>query len=321
MDPKIELYASLCSVLEHPEAKQEIWDILAGYTVNAVAAYSSLENSIKEFLDAKRADSLSEKSILNYKQILTLFQQWKDIPPSLVTTDDIRGWMSYLKEDRGMKKDSVQTYLNYLRSFFGWLYTEEKIRSNPTTRIKSAHIDKKRSRKPLTQEEVELCRSVLKNGREKAIFEMYLSTGCRLSELVDIKTEDIDFNARELKVCGKGDKMRTVYFSARAKLAVQAYLAESKNKSVLFSCDIAPYGPLGDQAIEKIIRAIGRRAKLPDPLYPHKLRHTFATQALNAGMDIVVIQQLLGHSNLDTTQIYAQLSQEVVRHSYSKLVA
>ena len=226
-----------------------------------------------------------------------------------------------LKNERGMKKDSIQTYLNCLRSFFGWLYSEEKIQSNPTTRIKSAHIDRKKSRKPLTQEEVELCRSILKNGREKAIFEMYISTGCRLSELVDIKTEDIDFNARELKVCGKGDKMRTVYFSAKAKLAVQAYLAESKNKSILFSCNIVPYGPLGDQAIEKIIRAIGRRAKLSEPLYPHKLRHTFATSALNSGMDIVVIQQLLGHSNLDTTQIYAQLSQESVRHSYNKLIS
>ena len=321
MNSKIELYASICSVLERPEAKKEIWDILAGYTINALASYSSLETSIKEFLDAKRADSLSEKSILNYKQILSLFQQWKDIPPSLITTDDIRGWMSYLKNDRGMKKDSVQTYLNCLRSFFGWLYSEEKIQSNPTTRIKSAHIDRKKSRKPLTQEEVEFCRSVLNSKREKAIFEMYISTGCRLSELVNIKTEDIDFNARELKVCGKGDKMRTVYFSAKAKLAVQAYLAESKNKSILFSCDIAPYGPLGDQAIEKIIRAIGRRAKLSEPLYPHKLRHTFATSALNSGMDIVVIQQLLGHSNLDTTQIYAQLSQESVRHSYNKLIS
>ena len=321
MNSKIELYASICSVLERPEAKKEIWDILAGYTINTLASYSSLENSIKEFLNAKRADSLSEKSILNYKQILALFQQWKDIPPSLVTTDEIRGWMSYLKNERGMKKDSIQTYLNCLRSFFGWLYSEEKIQSNPTTRIKSAHIDRKKSRKPLTQEEVELCRSVLKNGREKAIFEMYISTGCRLSELVNIKTEDIDFNARELKVCGKGDKMRTVYFSAKAKLAVQAYLAESKNKLILFSCDIAPYGPLGDQAIEKIIRAIGRRAKLSEPLYPHKLRHTFATSALNSGMDIVVIQQLLGHSNLDTTQIYAQLSQESVRHSYNKLIS
>ena len=128
MDSKIELYASLCSVLERPEPKKEIWDILAGYTINALAAYSSLETSIKEFLDAKRADSLSEKSILNYKQILNLFQQWKDIPPSLITTDDIRGWMSYLKNDRGMKKDSVQTYLNCLRSFFGWLYSEEKFK-------------------------------------------------------------------------------------------------------------------------------------------------------------------------------------------------
>ena len=100
MNSKIELYASICSVLERPEAKKEIWDILAGYTINTLAAYSSLENSIKEFLDAKRADSLSEKSILNYKQILALFQQWKDIPPSLVTTDDIRGWMSYLKEEQ-----------------------------------------------------------------------------------------------------------------------------------------------------------------------------------------------------------------------------
>lgn len=238
-----------------------------------------------------------------------------------ITTDHICHWMSCLKEERGMKKGSVQTYLNCLCSFFGWLYIEGKIRSNPTIRIKSAHIDKKRSRKPLTQEEIELCRSVLKDTREKAIFEMYLSTGCRLSELVNIKTEDIDFNARELEICGKGDKMRTVYFSVKAKLAVQAYLAESKNKSILFSCDIAPFGPLGDQAIQKIIRAIGKRAKLSEPLHPHKLRRTFATTALNSGMDIIVIQQLLGHSNLDTTQIYTQLSQKSVRHSYNKLIS
>ena len=84
---------------------------------------------------------------------------------------------------------------------------------------------------------------------------------------------------------------------------------------------LQPYGPLGSQAIEKIIRGIGVRAGLSTPLHPHKLRHTFATSALNSGMDIVVIQQLLGHSNLDTTQIYAQISQEAVRHSYNRLVA
>ena len=321
MDPKVELYTEICEAMERPNAKEAMWDILSGYTVHKDAAYSSLESSIQEFLDAKRADSLSEKSINNYHQILTQFRQWMDIPPAQITTDNIRRWMSYLKDERGMKKGSVQTYLNCLRSFFGWLHVEEKIKNNPTTRIRSARIDKKHSRQPLTQEEVERCRAVLETPREKAIYEMYLSTGCRLSELVNIQTSSIDFQSRTVEVRGKGDKMRTVYFSVRAKLAIQDYLAQSHNNSVLFSCDIAPYGPLGDQAIEKIIRAIGRRAGLSEPLHPHKLRHTFATQALNAGMDIVVIQQLLGHSNLDTTQIYAQLSQEVVRHSYNKLVA
>lgn len=321
MDPKVELYTEICEAMERPDAKGAVWDILSGYTVHKASAYSSLEGSIREFLDAKRADSLSEKSLLNYQQILGLFRQWMDIPPAQITTDHIRRWMSYLKDERGMKKSSVQTYLNCLRSFFGWLHTEEKIKTNPTTRIRSAHIDKKHSRQPLTQEEVEMCRSVLDSPRDKAIFEMYISTGCRLSELVNVPTSAIDFQSRTVEVCGKGDKMRTVYFSVRAKLAVQAYLEHSPNKSVLFSCDCAPYGPLGKQSIEKLIRAIGRRAKLSEPLHPHKLRHTFATQALNAGMDIVVIQQLLGHSNLDTTQIYAQLSQEAVRHSYNKLVA
>lgn len=321
MEPKVEMYAKICSAMDGPDAKAAVWEILSGYTVTATAACSSLEESIAEFLAAKRADSLSEKSIRNYRQILGLFRQWLDLPPSQITTDHVRRWLSYLKEERHMKKDSVQTYLNCLRSFFGWLQTEEKIQRNPMNRIRSARIDKKHTRQPLTQEEVERCRAVLETPRERAIFELYLSTGCRLSELVNIPTSSVDFQSRTIEVCGKGDKIRTVYFSVRAKLALQSYLTQSPNNSVLLSCNAVPYGPLGSQAIEKIIRGIGARAGLSVPLHPHKLRHTFATSALNAGMDIVVIQQLLGHSNLDTTQIYAQISQESVRHSYNKLVA
>ena len=321
MEPKVELYTAICTAMDRPDAKTAIWEILSGYTVTATAACSSLEDSIAEFLAAKRADSLSEKSIRNYRQILSLFRQWLDLPPAQITTDHVRRWLSHLKEERGMKKDSVQTYLNCLRSFFGWLQTEEKIQRNPMNRIRSARIDKKHTRQPLTQEEVEQCRAVLETPRERAIFELYLSTGCRLSELVNVPTSSVDFQSRTIEVCGKGDKIRTVYFSVRAKLALQSYLAHSKGSSDLFSCNTAPYGPLGSQAIEKIIRGIGVRAGLSVPLHPHKLRHTFATSALNSGMDIVVIQQLLGHSNLDTTQIYAQISQEAIRHSYNKLCA
>ena len=321
MEPKVELYTAICTAMDRPDAKTAIWEILSGYTVTATAACSSLEDSVAEFLAAKRADSLSEKSIQNYRQILGLFRQWLDLPPTQITTDHIRRWLSYLKEERHMKKGSAQTYLNCLRSFFGWLQTEEKIQRNPMNRIRSARIDKKHTRQPLTREEVERCRAVLETPRERAIFELYLSTGCRLSELVNIPTSSVDFQSRTIEVCGKGDKIRTVYFSVRAKLALQSYLTHSKNKSVLLSCNSAPYGPLGNQAIEKIIKGIGARAGLSTPLHPHKLRHTFATSALNSGMDIVVIQQLLGHSNLDTTQIYAQLSREAIRHSYNRLCA
>ena len=321
MDDRIKLYLEICDLIGQPDAKGKIMDTLCNYDITAKASSVSMEESISDFIAAKRADSLSEKSLRNYRQILNLFQQWEDLPPAQVTTDHIRRWLSYLKEERHMKKDSVQTYLNCLRSFFNWLQVEEKIQRNPMNRIRSARIDKKHTRQPLTQEEVERCRAVLETPRERAIFELYLSTGCRLSELVNIHTCSVDFQSRTIDVCGKGDKTRTVYFSVRAKLALQSYLAKSKNNSILFSCDVAPYGPLGTQAIEKIIRGIGARAGLSAPLHPHKLRHTFATSALNAGMDIVVIQQLLGHSNLDTTQIYAQISQESVRHSYNKLVA
>lgn len=228
MEPKVELYTAICTAMDRPDSKIAIWEILSGYTVTATAACSSLEDSIAEFLAAKRADSLSEKSIRNYRQILNLFRQWLDLPPAQITTDHIRRWLSYLKEKRGMKKDSVQTYLNCLRSFFGWLMVEEKIQRNPMNRIRSARIDKKHTRQPLTQEEVERCRTVLETPRERAIFELYLSTGCRLSELTNVPIGAVDFQSRTIEVRGKGDKIRTVYFSVRAKLALQSYLAHSK---------------------------------------------------------------------------------------------
>ena len=248
MEPKVELYTAICTAMDRPDSKTAIWEILSGYTVTATAACSSLEDSIEEFLAAKRADSLSEKSIRNYRQILNLFRQWLDLPPAQITTDHVRRWLSHLKEERHMKKDSVQTYLNCLRSFFGWLQTEEKIQRNPMNRIRSARIDKKHTRQPLTQEEVERCRAVLETPRERAIFELYLSTGCRLSELVNVPTSSVDFQSRTIEVCGKGDKIRTVYFSVRAKLALQSYLAHRKNSSDLLSCNTAPYGPLGSRA-------------------------------------------------------------------------
>ena len=321
LQPKIALFTALCSAVNSPDPQTAIWAILQDYAVIPTAASSSLTDSIKEFLAGKRADGLSEKTLNNYKLILGLLAGYIDQPPTQITTDDIRGFLTYLRTDRGLNKASTQCYLNCLRSFFGWLQTEEKITRNPMARIRSTRIDKKHSRHPLTTEEVEKIRACLETPREKALVEMYLSTGCRLSELVGLSTDRIDWQSRSIVVLGKGSKVRTVYFSVRAKLALQAYLQVSPNPSVIFSQRMAPYAPLGAESIQRIMHKIGVRAGLATKLHPHKLRHTFASSALNAGMDITIIQRLLGHESLDTTQIYAELSQEMVQHSYNQLVA
>lgn len=321
MDTKIELYAAICGALARPDAMAAIWEILQGYNVTQTAAAASLPESIRQFIDAKRADGLSERTLKNYEITLRLFTEYVDKPPTQITTDDVRSWLAYLRTDRGLGKSSIQCYLNCLRSFFAWLTAEEKITRNPMLRIRSARIDKKHSRHPLTTEEVERVRACLKTPREKALVEMYLSTGCRLSELVGLHTDRINWQARSIEVSGKGNKIRTVYFSVRAKLALQAYLAISPDPSVMFVQGMAPYAPLGTESIQRIMHKIGVRAGLASRLHPHKLRHTFASSALNSGMDITIIQQLLGHESLDTTQIYAEFSQETVRHSYDQLVA
>lgn len=321
MDPKIELFTKLCTAMDSPDAKAAVWEVLAGYTVAPTAATTSLADSVKQFLAAKRADSLSEKTLHNYQLILRLFEDYVALPPAQITTDHIRSFLTYLKTERSMKKESVQTYLNCIRSFFGWLHTEDKISKNPVSRIRSARRSKKHYRDPLTQEEVELVRAAIETPRERAIFEMLLSTGCRVSEIVDIRTADIDWHHRSLTVHGKGNKYRTVYFTVRAKLAMQSYLKTSPNPETLFTSQRAPFGALKAQSIEGIIRDLGQRSGIAAELVPHALRHTFATHALNSGMDIVVIQQLLGHESLDTTQIYAELSQEIVKHAYNQFVA
>lgn len=321
LQPKIALFTALCSAVNSPDPQTAIWDILQGYTVTPTAASSSLPESIRQFLDGKRADGLSEITLKGYRRVLGAFAAAVPVPPDQITTDHIRSWLSCLRTGDGLKKSSIQTYLTVIRSFFNWLQAEEKISRNPMTRIRSAAVDRKQSRHPLTDEDVELVRGACETLQERAIYELLISSGCRLGEVVDVSADHINWQDRSLVVHGKGDKTRTVYFSVRAKLAMQAWLAASHNPDVLFTRSMSPYTPLTPRGIEAILSRLGERAGLAERLHPHKLRHTFASAALNAGMDITAIQQLLGHENLATTQIYAKLAPETTHRAYERYVA
>lgn len=325
MNARHELEKRLFSMVTENShiTEEEIKSVLKDYTIlrENEEEKSDLKKRITYYLGAKRIDGLSPRTLANYKYTLELFAQRMSKSVSKITTDDIRGYITYLSEVRNLSETSLQTHISILRAFFGWLHTEEKIKKNPMLKIRSLKLDKKNARQALSVEELERLRDACKGYREKALVEFLVSSGCRLSEAAQLNVADVNFAERSVTVTGKGDKDRMVYFSVRARLMLQEYIKGRKGGEGLFVSCKTPYLPLKQRAIQRIIHNISERAGLEARVHPHLLRHTFATHALNSGMDVTVIQRLLGHENIATTQIYAAMNEDVIKHQYNKYVA
>jgi integrase/recombinase XerD len=213
----------------------------------------------------------------------------------------------------------MNNQISILKSFFGWLHMEEYITRNPMLRIKQTK-EPKRLRHALSDEEIELLRQACRTDREKALLEFTVSTGSRLSEIVKIDRNDINWSERSLKVIGKGNKERVIYFSIKAKILLYKYLnSRNDDNPALFVTVRNPHHRIGGRSIEKIVKVIAERAGIDKPIFPHLLRHSFATHNINAGMPLPVLQHIMGHDNPSTTQIYAELSEENIMHEYRKI--
>ena len=320
MTAKIDLIAKLTALM--PECAREIIKIMREYDVQTAQVYdrSNLPRRVEAFLAAKRIDGCRPKTIKGYRERLKMFMTQCSKPVQAITTDDLREYLAYLVDERHLMDNSVQAHINTLRSFFSWLVDEDNIRKSPMRKIKSLKIDKLRSRHPLTAEQLELVRDGCRGYKEKALVEFLVSSGCRVSEVAGLRVDDIDWRDRKCKVIGKGNKGRTVYFSGRAKLMLQLYIAERRGGEALFASSRAPYEPLTDRGIEKMISKLGKRIGMERPLYPHLMRHTFASHALNCGMELTIIQHLLGHSDPKTTLIYAEIDPIRVQYEYNRMI-
>ena len=320
MTAKIDLIAKLTALM--PECAREIIKIMREYDVQTAQVYdrSNLPRRVEAFLAAKRIDGCRPKTIKGYRERLKLFMTQCSKPVQQITTDDLREYLAYLVDERHLMDNSVQAHINTLRSFFSWLVDEDNIRKSPMRKIKSLKIDKLRSRHPLTAEQLELVRDGCRGYKEKALVEFLVSSGCRVSEVAGLRVDDIDWRDRKCKVIGKGNKERTVYFSVRAKLMLQLYIAERRGGEALFASSRAPYEPLTDRGIEKMISKLGKRIGMERPRYPHLMRHTFASHALNCGMELTIIQHLLGHSDPKTTLIYAEIDPIRVQYEYNRMI-
>lgn len=272
------------------------------------------------FLDAKKIEGCSERTLQYYQVTIEKLTEWTDTPIRKITTEEIRRYLVEYQQINNCSKVTVDNVRRNISSFFSWLEEEDYILKSPMRRIHKIKT-KQQVKETISDEEIERLRDNCKCVRDLAIIDLLYSTGIRVGELVNLNVSDVDFEARECIVFGKGDKERRVYFDAKAKLHLQDYLqSRTDNDPALFVTLAAPYTRLKISGVEIRLRELGRSLKL-EKIHPHKFRRTMATRAIDKGMPIEQVQKILGHSQIDTTMQYAIVNQNNVKNSHQKYIA
>ena len=277
------------------------------------------QNYVKVFLAAKRVEGCSEKTVRYYdstiRNVLTAIgKDAKDI-----TTDDLRMYLDDYQSRSGASKVTIDNIRRILSSFFAWLEDEDYIPKSPVRRIHKVKTCKT-VKETYSDEALELMRDNSECVRDLAIIDMLASTGIRVGELVKLNRTDVDFENRECIVLGKGNKQRKVYFDARTKIHLQNYLkSRTDSCEALFVSLQKPYNRLLISGVEIRLRELGKRLDM-NKVHPHKFRRTLATMAIDKGMPIEQVQQLLGHQSVDTTLQYAMVNQNNVKLSHPRYI-
>lgn len=304
------------------DIKKMIDSVLYEYEV-ATKCTSLSTSDIKEkarlYIACKKLEGLSDKTLKNYIGFLSWLDQYFNKPCSTITTMDLRMFLDY--KSKGKMASTVNGYITYLKNFFTWLQDEEYIISNPARKLKSTKVPKL-IKEAYKSESLERMRDACITIRDKALFEVLESTACRISEISTIRLDKINWSEKSVKVHGKGNKERIVYFSTRAKIYMLKYLETRDVESpYLFIASKKPYANLGPRSIQRTLKEIKERSGVEEKVYAHKFRRTQATHLLNSGMSLQGVQKFLGHESPETTQRYAQISQENLKNEYKRLVS
>lgn len=289
-------------------------EILSNYDIKRRTELDVEDDTIEKvdmFLAAKNLEGLSPITLSGYLMELKMFCEFTNKAIVLINTSDIR---RFLASNKSWSIGTVDKKLSVFKSFFGWLVEEELLLRSPAAKIKSPKKPK-RLPKSLNVEELEIVRESCKSERERALVEVLYSTGCRLTELSNLKVSDINHQNMSTNVIGKGDKERTVFFSFKAMYHLNRYLKNRKENineksDYLFIRERRPFTRLSVRSIQRAIDKIEERIDISKKLTPHVFRHTFATLGMENGADLAVMQDLLGHENPSTTLIYASVSEE-----------
>ncbi len=269
----------------------------------------------------------SDKTILNYNFDLEEFQKYlqkKQWDYLKINRNQIRDYLKELDTQK-LKNSTISRHLSSIRSFYNFLVNEGKLEYNLFTSIRNPKLEKKLPNFLSLNEMSDILESITLNDekdyRNRLIVELLYATGCRASELCNIKLKDIDYANKRIRIIGKGSKERIVYYGEYAALYLDKYL--KKARSELLKGNDSPYLLVDDkgqvltiQEMEIIMKNIIKKVALKKKVTPHTLRHTFATHLLNHGADIKSVQELLGHASLNTTGIYTHVTNEQTKKIY-----
>lgn len=288
-------------------------------TSSTVEAKEAEQDFVELFLAAKRIEGCSEKSLKYYEATITTMIKTINKNVKYIVTDDIRGYLTEHQQKKGLSKVTIDNIRRILSSFFSWLEDEDYILKNPVRRIHKVKTGTN-IKETYSDETLEIMRDNCNELRDLAIIDMLASTGMRVGEMVLLNRNDIDFNERKCIVFGKGSKERIVYFDARTKIHLQNYLeSRNDNNPALFVSLKSPHERLKIGGIEARLREFGKKLGL-NKVHPHKFRRTLATVAIDKGMPIEQLQQLLGHRKIDTTLQYAMVKQSNVKIAHRKYI-
>lgn len=348
-----ELYLALLPCIEEgksQDAKLLITMCLGHYEITRpvtdLTIYEGDVNEliIKRWIAAKLAQGCSARTIQYYRLTVQAMLARIRKPYMDVTADDIRLFLALRIHQDKVSKVTANSERRALSAFYSWLQKEEILLKNPMNKVDRIK-ETKMKKSAFSTMEVEKIRYACRSSRETAIVEVLLSTWCRVSELVEMKKSDI--RGESITVHGKGDKYRTCYLNAKAMLSLQKYLDErSDNNPFLFprakyagnvakmtkskkratSCmwyrepgNVDESRPMDKSSLESIVRSIGRRAGVEN-CHPHRFRRTGATMALRNGMSLIQVSRMLGHEQIDTTQIYLDISDDELESAHKKYV-
>lgn len=288
-----------------------------------------MDKQIKLFLEFLQNDKkLSENTLQSYKRDILQYERYindNNLNYSKITEDEITDYLKDLKRI-GKKTSTISRSLATIRSFYQFLLKTKKIKEDPTSKMQSPKIEK-RVPSVLTSEEVELLLDQpkdidLKGTRDKAMLEFAYATGMKVTEIIDLNLGDVDFRENTV-TCTNGRKTRRIPLGTLAEKALKEYVEQARpilikddnNKALFVNLNGAR---LTRQGFWKIVKYYKEQAHIEKDITPHVLRHSFATHLLQNGADLKSIQAMLGHSDISSTQVYAQFQSPELKNIYKK---